>query len=357
MQEMLSIAEEFQKKNLLNFNLDKSEQMIMKYNKKRREVERKNVLLNGKEIKTVESYNYLGDIKCYEGTQNACIANRISSGMGVINEIKFLVKQEAFIDQSLEISIRLVETILIPKVIYACETWTNLTKKNINDLERLQKDALTLINGLPKSTPYDGLIYECGLMPMEYRIKEKRLLYLQKILKMNENRMTKMVYDEQKRLNFPNCWYEEVMNDLNTLNITLNEKEIGNLSKEQWKTIVRNKYITKIEDDIKSNDMTKLRFIKDSNFGMKEYVKCKEGSLLLKVKLNMVELKANYKGKFRNTRCRRCGTQDEYIEHLWECKYSSSEYRRIDKACLLKNNIKALNSISRHVQEFLQYPC
>ena len=152
--------------------------------------------------------------------------------MGVINEIKFLVKQEAFIDQSLEISIRLVETILIPKVIYACETWTNLTKKNINDLERLQKDALTLINGLPKSTPYDGLIYECGLMPMEYRIKEKRLLYLQKILKMNENRMTKMVYDEQKRLNFPNCWYEEVMNDLNTLNITLNEKEIGNLSKE-----------------------------------------------------------------------------------------------------------------------------
>ena len=90
---------------------------------------------------------------------------------------------------------------------------------------------------------------------------------------------------------------------------------------------------------------------------MIEYVKCKEGSLLLKVKLNMVELKANYKGKFRNTRCRRCGTQDEYIEHLWECKYSSSEYRRIDKACLLKNNIKALNSISRHVQEFLQYPC
>ena len=30
---------------------------------------------------------------------------------------------------------------------------------------------------------------------------------------------------------------------------------------------------------------------------MKEYVKCKEGSLILKVKLNMVELKANYMGK------------------------------------------------------------
>lgn len=30
----------------------------------------------------------------------------------------------------------------------------------------------------------------------------------------------------------------------------------------------------------------------------------------------MVELKANYKGKFINTLC--TGTQDEYTEHLWE---------------------------------------
>ena len=31
------------------------------------------------------------------------------------------------------------------------------------------------------------------------------------------------------------------------------------------------------------------------------------------VKLNMVELKASCKGKFRNTLCRRCGAQDGYI--------------------------------------------
>ena len=62
--------------------------------------------------------------------------------------------------------------------------------------------------------------------------------------------------------------------------------------------------------------MTKLRFIKDGKFGMKEYVVCKEGHLLLKVELNMVELKEKYTRMFRNTLCRIHGTQDAYIEHF-----------------------------------------
>ena len=43
----------------------------------------------------------------------------------------------------------------------------------MNLLENIQKDAVTISNGLPASTPYQGLKYECGLKPMKYRIKEK----------------------------------------------------------------------------------------------------------------------------------------------------------------------------------------
>ena len=68
----------------------------------------------------------------------------------------------------------------MPKVLYACETWTNVTNKLFKDLEKLQKDAVTIINSLPKSMSYDGIVLECGLMPMEFRIKEKRLIYFHK---------------------------------------------------------------------------------------------------------------------------------------------------------------------------------
>ena len=67
MQEMLTIAEEFKKKNLLNFNLDKSEQMVMQYSKSK-QVHNETLILNGKVIKEVESYKYLGDLKNTKGT-------------------------------------------------------------------------------------------------------------------------------------------------------------------------------------------------------------------------------------------------------------------------------------------------
>ena len=36
-------------------------------------------MLNGEGIKKVESYKYLGDIKCWKGTLETCINQRINS--------------------------------------------------------------------------------------------------------------------------------------------------------------------------------------------------------------------------------------------------------------------------------------
>ena len=128
MQEMITMAEEFQKKNLLNFNLDKSEQMIMQYSKSKK-FQKETLILNGQVIKEVESYKYLGDLKNNKGTLDMCISKGINSALGVIKEIKFLIKQEALKKQSFAISSKLIEAILMPKVLYACETWTNVTNK------------------------------------------------------------------------------------------------------------------------------------------------------------------------------------------------------------------------------------
>ena len=76
-----------------------------------------------------------------------------------------------------------------------------------------------------------------------------------------------------------------------------------------------------IETNIKDNKKTKLRFIKGSKFEMKEYLGCEQASSLLKLKLNMVDLRANYKGKYSDSLCRRCGLHEEYLEHLWDCPY------------------------------------
>ena len=89
-----------------------------------------------------------------------------------------------------------------------------------------------------------------------------------------------------------------------------------------------------------------------SKFGMKEYLGCEEASSLLKLKLNMVDLRANYKGKYTDSLCRRCGSHEEYIEHLWD---SPNFYQRpkTEKTCLDTNNSEVLKSINKTLQRFL----
>ena len=66
--------------------------------------------------------------------------------------------------------------------------------------------------------------------------------------------------------------------------------------------------------------MKKLRFLKGSEFGEKEYMKycdAEEIARILKVKLNMCNISANF-GKPES--CRVCKQEMETTEHLFECE-------------------------------------
>ena len=84
--------------------------------------------------------------------------------------------------------------------------------------------------------------------------------------------------------------------------------------------MIINRITSLIQRDMKECNKTKLRLIKDNCFGKKDYIAHKDAANLLLLKLNMTDLKANYKGKHEDTLCRRCGAQEENIEHLFHCQ-------------------------------------
>ena len=105
------------------------------------------------------------------------------------------------------------------------------------------------------------------------------------------------------------------------------------------------------EDNIKSNSKTKFGFFKGNKFKMKD-LGCEDAPSLLKLKLNMVDLRANYKEKYSDSLCRRCGAHEEYIEHLWDCP-SFYQKPKMEKTCLVTNNSKILKNINSTLQKFL----
>ena len=98
--------------------MDKSERLTMKFNKLKRYNQSSELKLNKSAVKEVESYKYLGEIKNSTGTLDDNISHKKKAAMATTNEIKFLVDQPAFKKQKMETSLKLIESILIPKILY-----------------------------------------------------------------------------------------------------------------------------------------------------------------------------------------------------------------------------------------------
>ena len=70
----------------------------------------------------------------------------------------------------------LYESIVIPAITYNLEVITNLSAKEMEEIERLQKIALTELFQLPGSAPYWGILNETGMWTLKCRIIYKRLM-------------------------------------------------------------------------------------------------------------------------------------------------------------------------------------
>ena len=100
-------------------------------------------------------------------------------------------------------------------------------------------------------------------------------------------------------------------------------------------------------------EKTKLRFIEV--YERKDYFEGELKSIiaLLKVRLNMVESKCNFKGRYgNNLGCELCGLEDT-TEHIFECVKLNEIRNRYSKGTL---NIKEPNvNLAEYVIETIEY--
>ena len=84
--------------------------------------------------------------------------------------------------------------------------WVNLTKTDIKDLEKLDETLLKNLIDAPSMTPIPGLYLDLGVYPIGYHIIVKRLMFLQHILKCDDERLISQVFWAQERGPDKNDW-------------------------------------------------------------------------------------------------------------------------------------------------------
>ena len=147
------------------------------------------------------------------------------------------------------------------------------------------------------------------------------MMFVHNLVNSDENRIAKTILIEQSKENKIN-YYNEVKAVTDELGITMDIETLTKITKSEWKTLTKEKIKEKIlldtEKEVQSK--TKMRFIKKNKLNAEEYITklgVKEVSTIMRLKLNMVETKANFPKDDRI--CIMCKEREETSEHLFSC--------------------------------------
>ena len=84
-----------------------------------------------------------------------------------------------------------------PTIFYNVETWSNINKKEINELERIQASIIKSICEQRITTPYYGVLSELGIWSVEQQIEYKKIMLLHDIVTTEGERLLKEVINGQ----------------------------------------------------------------------------------------------------------------------------------------------------------------
>ena len=171
----LNTISKWGKKWLVNFNARKT--LYMLFSKRKKPLLDFDLLFENVVLEREVSHKHLGI--CFDSnlTWNSHINNIIEKTSSRLNIMKRIQRKVPRV--CLE---NIYEHMILPIIEYGDVIYDNLTKKQSNDLEQVQRQAALACSGGYRHTKYESLLIEIGWAPLHARRKCHRLNMLYKIV-------------------------------------------------------------------------------------------------------------------------------------------------------------------------------
>ena len=88
------------------------------------------ISISGEKVEIKTSFRYLGDIFNYHADNSDLCKERARKAIGTSNEIISLRKEINFGKNQINEMLLLYHSVFLPRLVYNCEAWTNLTRKD-----------------------------------------------------------------------------------------------------------------------------------------------------------------------------------------------------------------------------------
>ena len=290
--------------------------------------------LGPKRIRNTTSYKYLGDYITNDGKYKQTIEKRFNQVQGIIRQINTTTSSNIMKAIESKVILELYDSCIIPCFLNNAESWT-LSTSDESEIDKLGIRALKRLFDLPEKTPSPAVIYSLGALFLTQKIDTMKLMYLQKILKRNDEHWTKKMLFHLRSLKMG--WSENICQKLNECELEEDWTNIKNLSKSNWKNCVKTatlkvnkeKLTRYCKEKIGNTERvkTKTKFILD-HINENLYI-CKplpeivssnklQAKTIIVARSGMLECGKNFKATLPET-CVRCSKIDDENHRMNEC--------------------------------------
>ena len=265
------------KKYVFNNEKGKTEIMEMELNgeKKTDDREKPKIAVAKGEIGYTNTYKCLGDQYNKSGRNMSKIEKKMGKANFIAAEVKRKGSHSRVGDADTSVRLLLLETVVKSTLLFNTETWVNVTKEEMKNIDRGHYLVLRKIFEQKQNTPYYGILMEIGCWPYSYVVLYKRLMYFHHLIHSEERRIARQVIiNQMDGKGKGKSWYDQgVKGWLLKLEMPTDQSEVLEVSKSRWKKELKKKIESLVVEELEQHrmSMTKLRFIR--GFNQQDYVK------------------------------------------------------------------------------------
>ena len=224
------------------------------------------------------------------------------------------------------IMLLLYRCLFLSTVLFNSSTWSNLRKKDLDCLRTLQLKFLKRVVGVASSTCNAFIFLELGVLPINYEIEKRQLMYLYRILQLEQTDPVCQLFWEMVKMSEAGekNWWTGVQSSLLKFNLPSDLNEIQEMTKDSFsklvKAAVNETALRQLLEECQS--LKKTATLHYSELKLQEYWEHlfpSQSKLVFKWRSKTLDLKTHATYKFSDTLCRNCKIHEETPEHALNC--------------------------------------
>ena len=227
---------------------------------------------------------YLGDVLSSSDNNSKNIKARCNRGIGINSNISIILNELCLGKYHFKVALLLRESLLLSSVLLNCETWVNVTKNDLFQLQKVDRAMVRSALRAPSKSPGPSIFLEVGAVPIKYYLIGRRIVFLHYILMRPENDLLSQVFFAQLEKPVKNDWSEQIKEDLKLT-------ELDHLTFDNIKAIKRDKFKIMVKEKIRKLAFKDLLQEKEKLSKMKnlQYDELKLQKYLASGKLNTTQ--------------------------------------------------------------------